>query len=121
MNVDIAGPHFAKASVCMPILRSLPDWFGIEEVLIQYSTEIDHLPTWIASITKDIVGFISVKQHFPQSAEIYVMGVLQDVHRNGIGRALIEQVQEWAKQKGIEYLQVKTLGPSDSDERYAKT
>ena len=84
MNVRIAGPHFSKASVCMPILRSLSDWFGIEEALIHYSTEIDHLPTWTASETNDIVGFVSVKQHTPYSAEIYVMGVLQDLHHSGI-------------------------------------
>jgi hypothetical protein len=27
--------------VCLPILRSLPDWFGIEEALVHYSAEID--------------------------------------------------------------------------------
>ena len=121
MNVLITGPHFDTAHVCMPILRSLPDWFGIEEALIHYSTEIDLLPTWTAQKTDRIVGFISIKQHTLYSAEVYVMGVLQDTHRHGIGRGLIEKSQEWVKQQGIEYLQVKTLGPSHSDESYANT
>jgi len=121
MNINVTGPHFRKASVCMPILRSLPDWFGIEAALIHYSTEIDHLPTWLAFELEQAKGFISLKQHTPYSTEIYVMGVLPNSHHQGIGRALVEESQEWAKLQGIEYLQVKTLGPSHDDESYAKT
>ena len=121
MNVNIEGPYFEKATVCAPILRSLPAWFGIEEAFIQYSAEIDHLPTWIACETQRCIGFISIKQHTPYAAEVYVMGLLPETHRRGIGRALIKQVQEWLKNHGVEYLQVKSLGPSDSDENYGKT
>lgn len=36
MSVTIDGPYLGKAAVCMPILRTLPDWFGIEEALTHY-------------------------------------------------------------------------------------
>ena len=121
MSFNIEGPYLGKATVCMPILRSLPDWFGIQEALTHYSTEIDHLPTLLACDAERVIGFTSLKQHNPYSAEVYVMGIRPEMHRKGIGRALIQQAQEWLKSQAIEYLQVKTLGPSRHDESYAKT
>jgi len=121
MSVNIEGPYFEKASVCTPILRSLPVWFGIEEAIIRYTTEIDHLPTLLACQDEHVIGFLSLKQHTPFSAEVYVMGILPEAHRKGIGRALINQAQKWLKSQNIEYLQVKTLGPSHDDKSFAKT
>jgi ribosomal protein S18 acetylase RimI-like enzyme len=68
-----------------------------------------------------VIGFVSLKQHNPSSAEVYVMGVKPEMHRQGVGRALIDQAQAWLKRQGIDYLQVKTLGPSHPDESYART
>lgn len=121
MEITIEGPYFEKATICVPILRSLPAWFGIEEAITRYSTDIDHLPTMLAYEKVHVVGFVSLKQHTPYSAEVYVMGVLPASHRKGIGRALIKQSEEWLKKRDIEYLQVKTLGPSHPDHSYAKT
>jgi ribosomal protein S18 acetylase RimI-like enzyme len=121
MNVTIEGPVFNKAKLCEPILRSLPDWFGIETALVHYATEINNLPTLLAFENEQVIGFLSLKQHNPYSAEVYVMGILSQAHRKGIGRALINQGQEWLRNRNVEYLQVKTLGPSDPDESYAKT
>ena len=121
MDAKIDGPHFEKAAVCIPILRSLPEWFGIESAIIHYSTEIDILPTFLAIEAGRVIGFLSLKQHTPSSAEVYVMAILQEAHRKGLGRTLISFAQDWLKSHGIQYLQVKTLGPSDPDERYAKT
>jgi GNAT superfamily N-acetyltransferase len=41
--------------------------------------------------------------------------------RGGIGKALMETAQAWLRGLGVEYLQVKTLGPSHSDTHYART
>ena len=49
------------------------------------------------------------------------MAVLQDAHRKGVGRILISSSQDWLKNCGVQYLQVKTLGPSHPDENNAKT
>jgi ribosomal protein S18 acetylase RimI-like enzyme len=120
-NPTIEGPHLEQANVCVPILRSLPDWFGIEEAILHYATEIDQLPTFLARRAGNVIGFVSLKQHTPYAAEVYVMGVLEPVQRRGIGRNLISHAQSWLKEHGVEYLQVKTLGPSDPDESYART
>ena len=121
MSVNIEGPYLKKANGCSPILRSLPAWFGIEASIVQYSAEIDHLPTLVACEAERAIGFVSLKQHTPYSAEVYVMGILPEMHRKGIGRALINRAQIWLNNCGIEYLQVKSLGPSHSDENFAKT
>jgi ribosomal protein S18 acetylase RimI-like enzyme len=105
----------------VPILRALPDWFAIEAAIVHYATEIDDLPTLLACAAERVIGFVSLKQHTPYSAEIYVMGVLPEAHRQGIGRALINQAQDGLKLRGVEYLQVKTLGPSHPDANYART
>ena len=121
MIFTIAGPHHGTSTACEPILRSLPDWFGIEEAIVQYAAEIDTLPTFLASTAEGVIGFLSLKQHNPYAAEVYVMGVIQEAHRQGIGKVLMVEAEKWLVKQGVEYLQVKTLGPSHSDPNYART
>ena len=121
MNFIIEGPLLGQASDCERILRALPDWFGLEAAIRGYAATILTLPTCLVKTGGQTVGFLSLKQHNPYSAEIYVMGVLPVFHHNGIGRALMEKAEGYAKGQNIEYLQVKTLGPSDDDANYAQT
>jgi GNAT superfamily N-acetyltransferase len=121
LETHIEGPYFDKANICVPILRALPEWFGIETAILHYATEIDILPTFLAIEASHTIGFLSIKQHTPYSAEVYVMAVLPDAHHKGVGRSLMGHAHEWLKSQNIQYLQVKTLGPSDPDESYAKT
>lgn len=121
MDFTIEGPSLGQAAVCVPIIRKLPDWFSIEAAILGYEKEIDGLPTFLAKSDGQALGFLSLKQHNPCSAEVYVMGVRPDVHRGGIGRALMETAETYARSLGIKYMQVKTLGPSRPDEHYAQT
>jgi len=107
MRHMIEGPCLGSAALCEPILRSLPDWFGIEVAIVQYVAEIDHLPTFLARDGDQVSGFLSLKQHNPYSAEVFVMGVRQEMHRRGTGRALIGRAEEWLKSQGLEFVQVK--------------
>ena len=113
--VQISGPHRNSASVCEPILRALPDWFGIEQAIQDYVAAIDSLPTFLAHDGKANprpIGFMSIKPHSPQCAELYVLGILASHHRHGIGRALLEHSERWLIDQGTRFLQVKTLSPS---------
>lgn len=110
-----------QAAVCEPILRLLPEWFGIEAALANYVEAIDNLPTFIAVKEKQPVGFLSVKQHSECAAEIYVMAVHPDSHRLGTGQRLVEAAERMLRDRGVEYLQVKTLGSSHPDHHYAAT
>ncbi len=119
----ITTPALGQSPRCAPILRALPDWFGIESAVQQYIQEIDCLPTLLA--LQDQVdyplGFLTLKAHTPYAAEIYVMGILPQLRGRGIGRALVEASANHLRGQGIEYLQVKTLGPSREDAGYAAT
>ncbi len=117
----ITGPALGLSAVCAPILRTLPEWFGIEEATQHYIETIATLPTWLASLDGVPLGFLAIMQHSPAAAEIYVMGVLPEAHRQGVGRALLGRAEAYLREQGIEYLQVKTLSAAHPDAGYAKT
>jgi ribosomal protein S18 acetylase RimI-like enzyme len=66
-------------------------------------------------------GVLLAVRHFPRSAEIYLMAVDPAVHRQGAGRALVATLEADLIADGVEFLQVKTLGPSHPDPGYART
>ena len=117
----VSGPILGQSSVCLPVLRALPEWFGIEAALLNYEKELDGLPTFLVKEAGRVLGFLSLKQHTLYSAEIYVMGVRPEAQGAGLGRELVQAAEAHARRLGIEYLQVKTLGPSNPDPGYAKT
>jgi GNAT superfamily N-acetyltransferase len=43
------------------------------------------------------------------------------MHRQGLGTTLLQAAEEYLLARNVEYLQVKTLGPSHPDEGYART
>lgn len=106
-----------RSRLCEGVLRDLPEWFGIEEATAAYVRDVADLPTF--AIGDD--AFLSLKLHTPQAAEVYVMGVCRARHRQGLGTALLDAAEEYLRARGVEYLQVKTLGPSDPYESYERT
>jgi len=107
----------ARSELCREILAAVPDWFQIPEAVEDYVRAVAELPTFASG--RD--GFLSLKLHTDAAAEIYVMGVKPESHRRGIGTALVEAGEAFLCARGIEYLQVKTLGPSEPSEHYAAT
>lgn len=120
-RIKIQGPFLEMADRCEPILRALPEWFGIEAATLHYLDAIDQLPTFLALKDEQVVGFLTVYQHYPQAAEIFVTGVHPDIHRKGVGRAMLQAAEAYLRKKGVKYLQVKTLSDSHPDEGYART
>jgi len=106
---------------CEPILRGLPDWFGIERAIVDYVVEIKGLDCFGAWMEGELVGFLALRRHFEDAWEIAVMGVAGPWHRQGIGRALLAAAQAWLMRFGARWLAVKTLGPSTEYEPYAAT
>jgi GNAT superfamily N-acetyltransferase len=106
-----------RSRQCERVLRDLPDWFGIEEATTAYIRDIAQLPTF--GVDDDAV--LALKIHNPRAAEVYVMGVRRGRHRQGLGTALLQAAEEYLRARDVEYLQVKTLGPSYPDDGYAAT
>ena len=120
-NIKIQSPSTNCGHVCENILRALPDWFGIEDSLVQYVKDADIMPTMLAKDEDDVIGFITIKRHFPESADIHCMGILPQYHRKGIGKLLIKELENYLKDEGVKFLQAKTVSVDRDCSAYAKT
>ena len=110
-----------KARITERILRSLPDWFGIESAIIEYikeSTELD----MIGYVEDDeVIGFLTPKATSPYAMSIHLMGIHPNYHHQGIGTKLFKYALDKAKEQGYKYFTVKTLDEKHPDSYYQKT
>jgi ribosomal protein S18 acetylase RimI-like enzyme len=119
-ELRIRSQQVGAGEICRRILTTLPAWFGIPASVEHYIALADRLPTVIASLGDENVGFLLLVRHNPYAAEVCVMAVMPDFHRQGIGRALLRHAEAVLAADGVEFLQVKTLAPSKADEGYKK-
>ena len=104
------------------ILRSLPEWFGIESAIVNYCEGVKTLPSYfVVRPDGSNIAFMTLKFHNQFTSEIHVMGVLKEFQSQGIGRLLVDKAEEIARERNSQYLMVKTLGPSHPDKNYART
>ncbi len=108
-------------ATCAELLATLPHWFGKADSNEEYRRVADRCPTLIAMDDGQAVGFLTVVRHSPHAAEVHVMAVRPELHRSGIGRALVAAAEDWLRSAGVEYLQVKTLSASTGDQPYLGT
>jgi ribosomal protein S18 acetylase RimI-like enzyme len=99
----------------------LPTWFGVQQSVEDYVAVADGSPSVIASVGGGDVGFLTLVDHNPYASEVYVMAILPDYHRRGIGRKMLQHVETSLARTGVEFLQVKTLSARSPDEGYEKT
>ena len=110
-----------RAMIAEAVLRTLPDWFGIEEATRDYIEKSRQMPLFALFSGEKALGFGAIKQHFEKSAEIYVMGLRPEYHGMGLGRQLMDAMKEYGRACGIRYLQVKTLDASAGYPQYDRT
>jgi len=119
--MELAGPLADTSSDCEGILRSLPRWFGIEESLLEYVRDADRFPTFHVLENGRSVGFLTAREHFHQSWEVHCIGVLAKRRGQGLGKKLHAHVERWLEERGVRFLQVKTLADSHPSKEYAET
>lgn len=110
-----------KTYIASDILNKLPNWFGIPESTQEYIDNSANYPFFAIFYDNTPIGFLSIKYTSNETAEIYVMGILEGYHGKGYGRKLFEICKDFCKDNGYKYLQVKTLDISHPDPYYAKT
>jgi GNAT superfamily N-acetyltransferase len=103
------------------ILRSLPEWFGIEDSLLEYVADAGTAESYLAVEDGEIVGVALVHEHFPRSAELTLIAVHAERRHGGLGSALVEAVVDSLTARGFLLLEVHTVGPSYEHDGYAAT
>ena len=98
-----------KQRIARLILESLPDWFGIPEAREEYIEKSVKQPFFAAFDGENAVGFLYLAETGKNTAELYVMGVLKEYHRRGVGKMLFAAAKQRAKELGYSFLQVKTV------------
>lgn len=121
-SVEVCEIDRNQSELCNRILRSLPDWFGIEDAIVKYVEDVATMPMFVAHLPEHgEVGFLSLNFHNPYHAEIHVMGVLKDFQGHGIGKTLVKAAESHSSGRNANYITVKTLSPSRPDPNYDLT
>ena len=100
---------FLKETISREILEALPEWFGLTESREEYIEESKKLLFFAAYDKSEPIGFLSLKETGKETVELYVMGILKNYHRQGIGRKLFEYAKNKAIKEGYSFMQVKTV------------
>jgi GNAT superfamily N-acetyltransferase len=119
--VKLVGPSLRREHECEAILRTLPEWFGIEDALLMYARDTGTLPTFALEESSQLVAFLSLREHFSESWEINCVAVTATHRNKGLGSRMLSHAEEWLSGRGARYLQVKTLAPGASDPSYEQS
>jgi GNAT superfamily N-acetyltransferase len=117
----VSGPGPMASTTAEQILRTLPQWFGVETALQGYAADAGTLPNLVAIDGEDTIGFLTLREHNRDTVEINCIAVVPGRHRDGVGTALCDAAARWWSARGGRLVQVKTLGPSRVDAHYART
>lgn len=121
MTLRTDGPANHSQAECEEILRSIPDWFGIEEALLEYVANTKTLPTFVIRDGVQALGFVSLRQHFAQAWEIDCIAIHATARNKGLGTMLLLYAEQWLIAQGAQFLQVKTIAATSPNPHYAQT
>ena len=98
-----------KKHIATQVLHDLHEWFGMPEATARYIEHSQEMPFFAIHVKDQPIGFAALKETSPQTAEIYCMGIMKPYHRMGYGKALFAAFEQYAMQKGYQFIQVKTV------------
>ena len=110
-----------KQSICKKVLSDLPLWFGIPESNDEYCEKVKYYRMIAILNDNEEVGFVSIKENTSKVNELYVLGLVRSQHRKGIGTRVLKYIENDLINRGVEYLEVKTLDESRESEEYKCT
>jgi GNAT superfamily N-acetyltransferase len=117
----IVGPELRRTAECEAVLRTLPAWFGIEHALVMYVADSAKLPTFALEDADRLVGFLTLREHFPTAWEVHCMAIAAGARNGGLGSRLLAHCEDWLRSRGVEFLQVKTVAATSASKAYAET
>lgn len=98
-----------KKKIAENILNDLPEWFGMPDSTREYVEESRDMPFFAYCKDDKYVGFVALKETSHYAAEIYVIGILKEYHRQKIGEKLFKSFADYSKKNNYEFIQVKTV------------
>jgi GNAT superfamily N-acetyltransferase len=119
--VTIIGPSLQRQSECEAVLRSLPRWFGIEDALLMYAQDSAKLPTFAVEQDARILGFLSLQEHFSVSWEVHCIAIAAEARNKGYGTLLVSHAESWLIERGVKFLQIKTVAETSPSPEYAES
>jgi ribosomal protein S18 acetylase RimI-like enzyme len=110
----------ADHSEVIEIVAGLPDWFDDTARTISIPIDIKHQRGFVAERQGKVVGFITL---YVAEGKLNIgwLGVQPDLHRQGIGRLLLDKAEEVSRQLGVPELALYTLGEGVDYEPYERT
>ncbi len=115
------GPHIQREREIEAILRSVPEWFGIEKALLMYVADSLEKPTFAVEDEGKLVAFLTLAQHFSTAWDVHCMAVAAPHRNSGIGSALLLTAERYVASQGAKFLQVKTVAAASPSKPYAET
>lgn len=105
------------------VLRSLPEWFGIDEAIHQYVRDAadpayESLTAWAGD---RCIGVALISRHYPEAGELHLIAVDAAHRQVGVGRQLVERAAFDLVDTGAQLFSVHTVRPSYPDTGYAQT
>jgi len=109
--VELRQVSGGAGSACATTLASLPARFAAPDANAACRETAERSPTIVAEADGTAIGLAVLSRHSPEAAELTLLAVRPEWHRQGVGRRLVELAERVLVEEGVEYLQVKTLWP----------
>jgi ribosomal protein S18 acetylase RimI-like enzyme len=75
--------------------------------------------TWVAEAGDEIVGFLIANRHPSQRlGHIITIDVVKAWRRRGVGKALMDAAEEWARQQGLQAIALETAEDNLAAQRF---
>jgi GNAT superfamily N-acetyltransferase len=102
------------------VIAGLPEWFDERARTTSIPIDIQHQQGFVADRQGKVVGFITL---YVAEGRLNIgwLGVQNELHRQGIGRLLIDKAAEVARGMGVRELATYTLGDGVEYEPYERT
>src|SRR4051794_26598036 len=102
------------------VVAGLPEWFDERARITSIPIDIRHQRGFVAERRGKVVCFITL---YVAEGRLNIgwLGVQHDLHRQGIGRRLLDKAAEVASDIGIQEIATYTLGDGVDYEPYART
>jgi ribosomal protein S18 acetylase RimI-like enzyme len=79
------------------------------------------MPTFALTDGPILVGFITLREHFPEAWDIHCIAISADFRGQGHGSRLLAHAEAWLRERNVRFLQVKTVAETSPDPYYEQT